>query len=107
MDRFKNDFWGPPQWQALHSFAITYTPDMAPAFIGYVEALTYILPCPICREHLRQHLANLPLKNYLANRESVFYWTYILHDNVNYSLGKISPPYHVARRYYIYKVLGV
>lgn len=106
-DRIKNDFWGPAQWTALHCYAITYTPEQAPAFIAYVNALTHILPCPICREHLIIHLSRIPIKNYLTNRESIFYWTYLLHDAVNRTLGKVSPPYHIVRQYYLYKVLGI
>lgn len=106
MSRTKNDFWGPHQWVALHAFAITYEPEMANAFQAYVNSLVYILPCPLCRYHFAEHLHKIPLKNYLANRESVFYWTYLIHDAVNQSIGKLSPPYHIARKYYIQKVLG-
>lgn len=106
MNKTKNDFWGPAQWTALHCFAMSYTRDKAAAFVTYVNTLTQLLPCPICSNHFKQHLRTIPLENYLTNRESVFFWTYLIHDAVNYSLGKVSPPYHVARQYYMYKVFG-
>ena len=101
-----NDFYGRTQWITLHCYAIAYTPDMAPAFVAYVNAIAYLMPCSICRAHFQHNLKKYPINNYLVNRESLFYWTYLLHDEVNNSKGRLSPPYHLCRQYYLRKTFG-
>jgi Erv1 / Alr family len=98
-----NSFWGPAAWRLIHSTAATYTPDKALSFKQFIYSLPGILPCGKCREHLSNNLARVyPLREVnLKNAESLFLWTYHLHDIVNKQLGKTSPPFaHVWTEYF-------
>ncbi|MCA9330170.1 ERV1/ALR-related protein [Candidatus Saccharibacteria bacterium] len=101
-----NDFWGPPVWISIHSFAMAYepTPENAKAFAQFIDSLTNLLPCHKCRVHLRKNLAQLPLNKHLHSREALFRWTYQLHDLVNSQLKKPRPSYEWAEAYYKQKI---
>ena len=88
-----NSFWGPSAWRAMHSMAATYDPDHAEAFRSYINSLVGALPCIACRRHWAENLRAYPVDNYLDRRENLFFWTYLMHDQVNKQLGKVSPPY--------------
>jgi hypothetical protein len=95
-----NYFWGPAVWKTIHSFAVSYTPDQREQFRFFINNLTNILPCEMCRKHLRDNLRALPIDNYLSDHNRLFLWTYLLHDRVNQQLGKKSPPYEQVKKIY-------
>lgn len=103
-------FWGPPAWTTLHSIAVTYEPQHAESFKMLITSLLNLLCCIECRTNLRNNLRALPIDRYLGSNESLFYWTYLLHDKVNreiskkYNIEKKSPPYEYVRKYYFDKV---
>ena len=47
-----------------------------------------MLPCAICREHYKQHLAKNPLTPFLDSRKDLLKWTIDIHNKVNKKLGK-------------------
>lgn len=47
-----------------------------------------LIPCPICREHYKEHLKKLPLSPHLDRRADLFRWTVQLHNEVNIMLKK-------------------
>lgn len=102
-------FWGPSTWRTIHAIAATYKPNKknAQAFKDFINSLTYLLPCPVCRIHLQQNIASLPLERYLVSQEKLFEWTYLLHDRVNGQLGKNSPTYREVRKLYYDALKGV
>jgi hypothetical protein len=97
--------WGNSLWYLIHYIAIhqptILTQEIAYSFKVMMECLTYLLPCDICKGHLKQHLQNFPIYNYLRTNESVFEWTFILHNKVNMSLNKPVLNYKDARDLYI------
>lgn len=105
-------FWGPPIWTTLHTLAAAYTPDQAPTFKQYVASLPILLPCEVCRAHLVINLKKYPLENYLTDRNTLFFWTYLLHDAVNQQItlerpneaAKRSPDYETIKNYYFKNV---
>ncbi len=100
-------FWGPSLWKVIHSFAVTYQPSQKTAIKHFIEkTLTTLIPCAKCREHLKSNLKRLPLNDYLENNDTLFLWTYYLHDLVNRQLKKKSPPYDMVKRAY-FDSLGV
>jgi hypothetical protein len=95
------NIWGPAQWTALHSYAACYKKKNKDAFKKYVYALTEIMPCSICRNHFKENLKIHPIENFNDNNETMLYWTYLLHDLVNISKGKKSPPFLVIKQKYL------
>lgn len=89
------NFWGPSTWRLIHSAAATYTPDKALSFKQFIYSLPGILPCDECRLHLAHNLARVcPLKDHhMRSSETLFLWTYNLHDIVNQQLKKKSPSF--------------
>ena len=90
--RLSPSIWGPPFWLSIHITALAYskTPSYAEkkAAKEFFESLQFILPCPICREHLKEHLKKFPITPHLDRREDLFKWTIMLHNEVNMSLNK-------------------
>jgi hypothetical protein len=84
--------WGPPLWLSLHIMALAYPKQPSysekKAAKEYFEALPFLLPCAICKEHLKAHLAKYPIAPYLDRREDLFKFTVMLHNEVNKSLNK-------------------
>ena len=106
------DFIGPSVWKNLHYFASSYNPEQASAFKMFVQSLTVLFPCPMCADNLKQKLKEIPIDNYLKNRDDLFFWTYLIHDVVNKQISaemvkinprkrpKISPPFDKIKAYY-------
>lgn len=96
-------FWGPCFWRALHSFAAAYRPEQVvrQAFKQFVYSLIGVIPCKGCRDHFRKNLHQLPLTDdFLQNNNTLFLWTYLLHDLVNKQLNKVSPPFETIKQLY-------
>jgi len=94
-------FWGPATWCIIHTSAYEYTPEKRLSFKQFVYSLPYLLPCDKCCVHLYKNLNTLQLgdKN-LQDSQSLFIWTYFLHDLVNRQLGKKSPNFPSVYKFY-------
>ena len=99
------DFWGGCFWLVLHTVASTYEPSTRETFKIFIYSFAELLPCAACREHLKVHLRELPIDNYLGSNNDLFFWMYILHDKINKQLGKKSPPLNKVKNLY-YTSLG-
>jgi len=103
-------FWGPPIWTTIHILAATLRPEDADAYEMFLESLTRLLPCDICRQNLIYKLKHYPPAPYLKNNEDAFFYSYFLHDMVNESAsgkeGKVreSPPYEDVKIWYFDKL---
>jgi hypothetical protein len=84
--------WGPFFWHTIHFVAIAYSKQPTysdkKAAKEFYESLQQLLPCPICREHLKIHLRKYPITPHLDRKEDLFKWTVILHNEVNKSINK-------------------
>jgi len=84
--------WGRCIWYLVHSIS-KYLPEypgkqLLETFKKFVYCLTVIMPCEICRVHMKEHIKKFPIDKYMINRDLVFTWTVILHNTVNVSLNK-------------------
>jgi hypothetical protein len=90
--RFPPSVWGPIFWHTIHVVALSYPSNpnygQKRAAKEFYESLTELIPCPICREHYKQHIQKLPISPHLDRREDLFRWTVQLHNDVNTMLGK-------------------
>jgi hypothetical protein len=86
------DTWGPFFWHTFHLVALGYTNDPSysdkKAAKDFFESMTFLIPCPQCREHYKVFLKELPITPHLDAGKDLFRWTVVLHNRVNKSLGK-------------------
>lgn len=79
--------WGRPGWTMFFSIVTNYPEnpnltDMNNYKIFFTD-VQYILPCQICCENYTDHLRQIPIEPYLANRKSLFAWLLKIHNEVN------------------------
>ena len=90
--RFPPSVWGPMFWHTIHVVALSYpsNPNYAQkrAAKEFYESMAELIPCPMCREHYKEHLKKLPLSPHLDRRDDLFRWTVQLHNEVNVMLKK-------------------
>lgn len=101
LTQFKNDYapykvskdqWGRPMWFTIHTFALRM-PDILLnddklKYKAFLSSFQYVLPCPVCREHIRQNLIKLDVTPFLSSNKTLFEWTVKLHNVVNYDNNK-------------------
>lgn len=79
--------WGPFFWHTIHITALGYskTPTYADKKSAkeFYEALAYLIPCPVCKEHYKEYLKKNPLTPFLDSRTDLIKWTIMLHNQVN------------------------
>lgn len=92
---FQTNCWGPPLWFVLHMITLNYNPDQKKGYIQFFKSLQFVLPCKACRinykETIKSH-SKLKLTNSVfANRETLSFWLFKLHNFVTKcTRGEIS-----------------
>jgi len=80
-------FWGPDGWRLLHSIAANYpqrpSKKTKQLYYDFFKTLQLILPCIYCRDSFYQYITELPVENYLENRDTLSHWVYQMHNKVN------------------------
>jgi len=106
MPSLQTNVWGPPQWLILHLLPLTYSdnPDkqtrlkFAKRILGVFETL----PCTICVKNVPKNVAKLGIGSdtklptaeelaatpYFESSDTLFYFTFRLHNEINAMLGK-------------------
>ena len=84
------DKWGPGAWKFLHFVTMIY-PDNASggqrrSYSALFHLLPKVLPCSICRKHLRKAYRKLPPA--LSSRARMIRWFEDVHTGVNIMLKK-------------------
>jgi hypothetical protein len=88
--------WGPSFWHALHAVAFTMADpaddDARRRSLAFVRAFADVLPCPSCREHFQQLIADDLRAGHrapaLESRDAFARTTVAWHNAVNERLGK-------------------
>ena len=85
--------WGACAWTFLHYIALGYpqhpTSQDVSDYASFFASLQFVLPCKACRDHMQEHVVNMPIDNALASgRDALFAWTVQVHNTVNASLGR-------------------
>jgi hypothetical protein len=100
--------WGPLFWHTIHITAIGYpqNPSYAQkrAAKEFYESLSFLIPCPVCREHYSSYLQKMPISPHLDTRDDLFKWTVELHNEVNKILDK--PIISQSEAIYFYRRIG-
>jgi hypothetical protein len=85
--KLSKDQWGRPLWFVIHTFALHRTPQLSQdekiKYKALMSSFQFILPCPICKEHIKENLLKLSFDDYLDTNTRLFEWTVILHNTVN------------------------
>ena len=90
--QFPPSVWGPFFWHTIHIVALGYPKN--PTYTDkkcakeFYESLAYLIPCPVCREHYKEHLISKPISTFLDSRTDIIKWTIDIHNSVNKTLGK-------------------
>lgn len=86
--------FGPPIWVTL--FYLTYrVKDISDRrLIGQLLVLLQkLLPCELCREHLKENMAKYRYENFISSNENIFYYLYFLKKLADSSKkGYVAPP---------------
>jgi len=97
--------WGPYFWGVLHISALTgptnITPQFLDAFMSMIMVYMVILPCPACRHHFAQLLAELPPLTGIQTNLELFAWTVEAHNRVNERIHKPIVSVEEAYRYWM------
>lgn len=100
--------WGPLFWHTIHITAIGYPQNPSysqkRAAKEFYESLSFLIPCPVCREHYSGYLQKMPISPHLDRRDDLFKWTVQLHNEVNKTLNK--PVVTEAEALYFYRRIG-
>ena len=99
------EVWGPGAWLFLHSVTMTYPErpgEMEKQFYkNFFANLGNVLPCPRCREHYNENLADSPIEGHLNSRRALVEWLIEMHNRVNEKNGKPTYNYdQVMQMYY-------
>jgi hypothetical protein len=93
--------WGPYFWGSLHLACLSTSVELSEqdkeAVRTFVDSLTKILPCPMCRVHFAEVLAKIPIEPALQSGPDLFNWSVAVHNEVNLSIGK--PVYTVEEAF--------
>lgn len=86
------EVWGPMFWATLHLVSMSYPEQPSysekRAAKEFFNALPFLLPCPVCRDHFAEVLKGIPVETWLDNRTSLTEWVWMAHNRVNLRLGK-------------------
>jgi hypothetical protein len=84
--------WGPIFWNAIHIVTLGYPSNPSAedkeGARKFFESLATVIPCPICREHYKKHIAESPVEPALDDKGRLIHWGWDLHNRVNEMLGK-------------------
>lgn len=84
------DKWGPGAWRFLHFVTLTFPDNPSSsqrrAYATLFRLLPFVLPCSICRKHLRKAYKTLP--PHLKSRAVMIRWLEDIHTAINANLKK-------------------
>ncbi len=86
--------WGPIVWRLLHSVCHKYDQKSEKSFnaVTFLVGLSHILPCKHCRETYTMLLCIDKPLDVVEKGESLFFWSYQLHERVNKKLWAQDHP---------------
>jgi len=96
------DHWGPYVWAAIHLICMG-APDVLSSadqlnYKTFFNNLANVIPCDICRTHLKENLEKFPIDPHLATKNELVKWSIDLHNLVNSQLGKPVVAFEVASK---------
>lgn len=107
LDKLTKSWWGPKLWYVIHTLAAFYD-DSNSYFIAYkcfIMCLVHTLPCKICRVHFLKHITkeSNDINKYSKDKQSLLYWSFIIHNSANAALGKPQFTFENASKLYLHQ----
>lgn len=88
------EIWGKHAWHFLHVISFDYpinpSQSTRESYYEFFNALSYVLPCGVCRDNYKNKLRTLNLFEHLNSREQLIEFVIKLHNSVSKNLGKIQ-----------------
>ena len=88
----RKELWGPHLWYSIHFIALGFPNDASSIdkknYKNFYISLPNVIPCEECSKHLINSLNQFPIDNFLLNKDKLFEWTVIIHNEVNKLLNK-------------------
>jgi len=85
--KLSKDQWGRPLWFCIHTFALNLsnkiTNEERIKYKAFMSSMQFVLPCPICKQHIKENLLALKFDDYTDTNMRLFEWTVLLHNKVN------------------------
>lgn len=98
------NIWGKYFWKTMHITALSYpsNPSLTDkdTYKDFFSIIGDVLPCKKCSINYKRHLEEIPIFQYLENKQELFKWTILLHNIVNRELGKSQWNIEYAQMYY-------
>ena len=98
--------WGPKIWALLHRLSFySNRQDVPGAWKNVLRTLNDVLPCALCRRHMREYMAANPLV-YPSGatspiiRDTIIMWLYNFHNHVNLDTGRPVFPFDMMELEY-------
>jgi hypothetical protein len=92
MVKFEADIWGHHFWFVLHSLALTYpiSPNAITKrkYYDFIMNLPLFLPEQKIGNQFAELLDSYPVQPYLDNPDSLYRWTWFIHNKINKMLNK-------------------
>jgi hypothetical protein len=99
------NIWGKHFWFTIHYAALGYPKDASTEdkknYKNFYEIISKVLPCDYCSSHYEELLKEIPVDNFLDNRDKLFEWTVIIHNRVNRDLKKPEWELEDAKNFYV------
>ncbi len=98
--------WSRPIWFLIHYIAANLperlSQTQAVSFKAFIVCLRYLLPCEECRYHMGEYINKTEIDPYLITRNTVFYWTWEFHNDVNKRINlpliKMEDAFNIYRK---------
>lgn len=94
--------WGMITWYMFHVIAEKIRDEFfmfaRQSMIDFVVQISNNLPCPVCAQHAKQHLARVNFSQ-IQTKEQFKYFIFAFHNRVNADLGKPLQSLDVLERY--------
>ena len=79
--------WGPQAWVFLRNIAKGYPDNPTPIdkmnYKVYFESVKNVLPCSMCRNNYKKHLLEIPVTNYLKDKNTLYKWVNMMKSKTN------------------------
>lgn len=89
---FAPKLWGKHGWIFFNHVALSYpknpTMDEKKAYKKFFMSIGSILPCEKCSVNYAKHIKELPIDDYLKNKDLLFSWVVKMQNKVNEVLNK-------------------
>jgi len=74
----------------MHIISLGYpenpTSELQEAASSFYRSLSFLIPCPICRDHYAHHLKVTPPAT--ESKKTLVEWVWTIHNQVNLDIGK-------------------